>query len=549
MAYLHWLEEILQELIDRKADPVVLNTGKSTSGETHIGIFRELLICDCLGRLLEKMDSNWRFYFIADDFDAAKHFPSYVPKDFDHYIGTPFSDIPCPEDHCESYGHHYAMNLIGTFDDFGIDPRIIWASKLYDSAEMKEAVRIALKNVEPIRKILKKYVAPTLREEEVEDYLIEMEERWPATVVCEKCGKLQAKTEGRIQPNRITSFDPATDKITYSCPACGYEGETTIAKARIKLTWRIDWPAKWFILRVTCEPAGKDHTVKGGAYDTGLEICQKVYRFEGPLKVGYEWVRFGETDMKTHRGITFTPREFLRICSPEVLRYLILRTHPSKHISFRPRLLVQLVDEYDRFEKIYYNLEEADEEEKREIKFLYPLCQVNETSSEIPKRLPYRFAVMFSQLENLLTKEKILEKATEVVKKTYQISEVTDEITRSIKMTLQRAEDWTKSYAPPQFLLNIPKEVTNEIKQKLSDKQRKGLKLLAKTFQDGDLDEEELQNKVFTLGKEELGIGAKKMFQAVYLALIGKKFGPRLAPFLLALERSWVIKRLLDAAN
>ncbi|MFX0067543.1 MAG: lysine--tRNA ligase [Candidatus Hodarchaeota archaeon] len=549
MVYSHWLEEISQKLIDRKADPVVLNTGKSTSGEFHIGIFRELLICDSLGRLLTKRDTNWDFYLIMDDFDAAKRFPSYIPKEFAKYIGIPFSNIPCPDNDCESYAYHYAMNLINTFDDYGIDPKIIWSSKLYESPEMKDAIRIALKNVELIRKILKKYIAPTLREEEVEDYLIEMEERWPATVICEKCGRLQSEVEGRIQPNRITSFDPATDRVTYTCPACGYEEDTTISKARIKLTWRIDWPAKWFIYCVTCEPAGKDHTVKGGAYDTGLEICQKVYKYEGPVKVEYEWIRFGEADMKTSRGITFTPREFLRICFPEVFRYLILRTHPSRHISFRPELLVQLIDEYDRFERIYYDLEEADEEEKNEAKFLYPLCQIEEVSSEIPKRLPYRFAIIFSQLKNLLTDEKVLEKAIEVVKKSYQISEVTDEVLKTIQMTLQRAENWTKSYGPPEFLLDIPKEITNEIRGSLSDKQREGLRLLAKTLQTEDLDEETLQNRVFTLGKKEVGIGAKKMFQAIYLALIGKKFGPRLAPFLLSLERSWVIERLLDAAD
>lgn len=545
----HWLEEILQKLIDRKADPVVLNTGKSTSGEFHMGIFRELLICDSLGRLFAKRDTNWDFYLILDDFDPAKRFPGYIPKEYEKYIGIPFSDIPCPDNDCESYAYHYAMNLINTFDDFGIDPKIIWSSKLYQSPEMKDAIRIALKNVELIRKILKKYIAPTLREEEAEDYLIEMEERWPATVVCEKCGKLQAKVEGRIQPNRITSFNPAADRIAYSCPACGYKGDTTIDKARIKLTWRIDWPAKWFILCVTCEPAGKDHTVKGGAYDTGLEICKKVYEYEGPVKVSYEWIRFGEADMKTSRGITFTPREFLRICFPEAFRYLILRTHPSKHISFRPELLVQLIDEYDRFERIYYGLEDADEEEKLETKFLYPLCQIKEVASEIPKRLPYRFAIIFSQLKDLLTEEKVLEKAADVVKKNYQMGEVTDEIMKNIQTTLQRAKNWTKSYAPPEFVLDIPKEVAYEIKEKLDDKQREGLRLLAKILQAEQLDEEGLQNRIFTLAKKELGIGAKKMFRAVYLALIGKKFGPRLAPFLLSLERSWVIERLLNAAN
>jgi lysyl-tRNA synthetase class I len=34
------------------------------------------------------------------------------------------------------------------------------------------------------------------------------------------------------------------------------------------------------------------------------------------------------------------------------------------------------------------------------------------------------------------------------------------------------------------------------------------------------------------------------MFEAIYMVILGKKFGPRLGPFLLLLDREWLLERL-----
>ncbi|KKN40858.1 hypothetical protein LCGC14_0729300, partial [marine sediment metagenome] len=44
----HWLEEIVDKIIERKESIITLATGKTPSGYIHLGILREIIICDSL---------------------------------------------------------------------------------------------------------------------------------------------------------------------------------------------------------------------------------------------------------------------------------------------------------------------------------------------------------------------------------------------------------------------------------------------------------------------------------------------------------------------
>ena len=47
----HWLMEIIERIENRNHDVITLSTGKTPSGQIHLGIMRELLICDGLRRV------------------------------------------------------------------------------------------------------------------------------------------------------------------------------------------------------------------------------------------------------------------------------------------------------------------------------------------------------------------------------------------------------------------------------------------------------------------------------------------------------------------
>ncbi len=567
----HWLEETVDKISERNLTELTFSTGKTPSGHVHIGILREIIICDALRRVFEGTGSKINSFLFMDDFDAAKRFPYYIDKAFQkEYLGKPFALIPCPFEDCgcESYGTHFGNELISTFKDFGIKNEIIWAYGLYQKKEMQEKIKISLDNTNQIKEILKKYILPTL-DDERKKLFKETQKTWiPAMVICDKCEKIQGRAkDGTILPNRVIKYLNKEQEVIYKCPACGYEGRVSIYSGKLKLNWRVDWPAKWALLKVTCEPAGKDHSVKGGAYDTGLEISQKIFKYEGPIKLPYEWLRLGKRDMKTSKGIVFTPQKYLELADPELYRMLILRTNPMKHISLRIEEIPQYYDYYEKMENIFYSLEQP--ESKKEFnfyKYLYPLTKVNDILDTKPLRTPLKLLIFLSQMQNILSLEKLYEKGITTLRdKKSQNAISIDEF----KILLKRTENWIsevkiliesikdekvkKNILSKIEIFTIPETVDNDLIKTLSEKQLGGLILFRSYYmQNNDLDADSIQNRIFTIAKEEQMIPARKMFEAFYLILLGKKFGPRLGSFLLMLDKTWFLKRLnqiLDESN
>jgi len=561
--FTHWLEETVEEISKRNLKEFTFSTGKTPSGHVHIGILREIIICDALRRIFEKKGAKVSSYLFMDDFDAAKRFPDYIDKKYqEKYLGKPFALIPCPFEDCgcESYARHFGNELISTFEYFGIKNEMIWTYDLYQKREMQEKIRIALENTDEIKEILKKYILPTL-DNKRKQLFIDMQKTWiPAMVICDKCKKIQYKTtDGTIQPNRVIKYLKNEREVLYECPGCGNKGKKSIYSGKLKLNWRVDWPAKWALFNATCEPAGKDHSVKGGAYDTGIEICQKIYDYEGPIKLPYEWLRLGDKDMKTSKGIVFTPKKYVELADPEIYRMLILRTNPMKHISLRMEEIPQYHDYYEKMENIYYEIEKTESKEEFEyFNYLYPLTKIKDVPIHKPNRIPLKLLTFLSQMQNILTANKLYEKAISSMRTTNEESVISFETFLAL---LKRTENWINeinsyinSLEDQKAIRNIknkieiftiPEIIDRKLISNLSDNQINGLKKFRDYIADIDqLDADSIQNKIFTIAKKELDIPPRKMFEALYLLLLGKKSGPRLGPFILMLDKDWLLKRL-----
>jgi lysyl-tRNA synthetase class 1 len=559
----HWLEETVDKILKRDFPLITLSTGKTPSGHIHIGFLREILICDALRRIFEEMNKKVRFLVFLDDLDAAKRFPDYIDENFQQkHKGKPFSLIPCPFDRCgcKSYAYHFGNELISTFDDFGIKNKIIWTHELYETKEMQEKIRIALEKTEEIKEILKKYILPTLDEENKANF-IEMQKTWtPVMAICENCNRIQYVAEdGSIIPNRILKYTKKQEEATYKCPACSYAGKLSIYSGRLKLNWRVDWPAKWAIYKTTCEPAGKDHSVKGGSYDTGLELCQKIFNYEGPVKLPYEWLRLGDKDMKTSKGITFTPKKYLEIADPEVFRSIILRTNPMKHISLRIEEFSQYYDYYENMENSYYGFEKSDSNADKEFySYLYPLTKIKNVSKNKPVRIPLNILIFLSQVQNILSIEKLYDKAKSIIGKEKIEKNITIE---EFKKKLEITKNWIeevkriiknekdvkvkRNLLKKISLFEIPDKIDSNLLGKLDDKQINGIRLLRSfLLEHENLNEDFIQNKIFTIAKSELDIKPRKFFEAIYLVIFGKKYGPRLGSFLVLLDKDWLLERL-----
>ncbi|MHA2377047.1 MAG: lysine--tRNA ligase, partial [Candidatus Thorarchaeota archaeon] len=419
-------------------------------------------------------------------------------------------------------------------------------SKLYETKEMLDAVRICLNHTETIREILIEYVARDFDEKQKVAYIESMKTWYPTSVICPKCGRLQSGGKGSIVPNRVTSFNSESDEVSYKCMHCGHSETAKLEKLRLKLSWRVDWPAKWYVMKTTCEPAGKDHAVKGGSYDTGLEMSRRVFGWEGPVKVPFEWVRLGGRDMGTSKGVVFTPRSWLNIAPAELFRYMVLRTDPEKANNIQTNLIPDLVDIYETFERDYYGLGDVDSEKQDLAKVLYPLTEVRPVSEQYIPKLSFKFAVVTSQLQGILSEDTILERSYEVLKKQHNLAAVSTESKSLIPTRLSRALHWVKEFGSERDRVAVPDSVPKEIIDTLTDTDREFLKKFVEVLKGNPLDDEELQGKVFATARE-VGLKDKRAFVVLYRILISRKSGPRLGGFLNLLGNEWVLERIMSA--
>ncbi|MFW9768689.1 MAG: lysine--tRNA ligase [Candidatus Thorarchaeota archaeon] len=540
---IHWIRDVVDEVLARNPDRYLIVTGKSMSGSVHSGFMKEIIIADVIKRELQRMGKDAKTVFIADDFDPIRSFPPSVTLSPDEYMGVPYSDAPDPYGCCENLGAHWTNELVKTFPEFGADPEVVYQSKLYETKEMMDAVRICLNHTETIRNILIEYVARDFDDKQRAEYIESMKTWFPVSVICPICGRLQSGGKGSIVPNRVTAYNSESDEVSYVCAHCGHSETARLDNIRVKLSWRVDWPAKWYVMKTTCEPAGKDHAVKGGSYDTGLEMSRQVFGWEGPVKVPFEWVRLGGRDMGTSRGYVFTPGEWLKIAPPELFRYMVLRTDPDKANNIQTDLIPNLVDIYETFEREYYGFDDVESEKHELAKILYPLTEVRPISDVYVPKLSFKFAVVTSQLQEILSEETILERCYIALKKQHDLSEVSQESKALIPTRLSRALHWAKHFGNERDIVSVPDKVPKEIIATLTDTDREFLNRFVDVLKGPALDDEEIQAKVFESARA-VGLKDKRAFLVLYRILISRKSGPRLGGFLNLLGYDWVLNRI-----
>jgi lysyl-tRNA synthetase class 1 len=108
----------------------------------------------------------------------------------------------------------------------------------------------------------------------------------------------------------------------------------------------------------------------------------------------------------------------------------------------------------------------------------------------------------------------------------------------------RNVQTWLDRYAPAlvkfQVQQTLPAAVNN-----LSPEERKALEILAERIDDKTA--AEIHDEVYNVAKEQ-GLDGKKFFQAIYLAFLGDRQGPKAGWFLASLEREFVKERLRAAA-
>ena len=481
---------------------------------------REILTTDAVYRAVLSKGGDAKLIYVADDFDPLRKVYPYLPKTYEKYVGMPISDIPCPCGKHESYADHYLISFLNSLDEVGVKPEVHRASLMYKNGEYNEAIKIAMDNTDKIKEIIQKISKRQLPK------------RWiPFNVRCEKCKKM----------TKTTAILYDYPFIEYECD-CGYEGKVDITKGGVgKLPWRVDWPARWKMLGVTFEPFGKDLGTTGGARDTGEKIVEEIYDYPAPKYTVYEFIMLkGMGAMHSSKGTALSAEEMLMMTPPEVLRFLIINNQPNRHVVFDSGLgLLNLVDEYDKLERVYFGKEEPGRGMK-DLEKTYDLSQPEGARKNIPYQLPYRHLVTLVQIDPNWKNVK------EILLRTDQIPKDLDkENEKHLKQRAAHAKYWLENFAPDIVKFEVKKQMPQLNLQK---DQIEFLKSFRDKISSTKWNPEDIHNTIYETS-ETLKIPIKTSFKTIYQIILGQEKGPRAGYFLSNLDKKFVLKRTEEAVK
>jgi len=514
---MHWAD-VLAENLSKEKRKHVLATGITPSGPIHIGNMREILTTDAVYRSLIKIGEDVDFIYIADDYDPLRKVYPYLSKDYEKYVGIPISEIPCPCGNHDSYSDHYLVSFLNSLKEIGVKPKVYRASIMYKNGDYKNAIQIALENVNEIRKIIEEISKRNLLKNWI-----------PFNIQCENC-------------SRISTTKPILYEypiIEYKCD-CLYEGEVDIRKGGIgKLPWRVDWPARWKMLGITFEPCGKDLATVGGARDTGKKIVEDIFKYPHPASLVYEFILLkGKGAMHSSKDTALSSEEMLKMTPPEVLRFLVMKNQPSKHIVFDSGLgLLNLVDEYDKEERVYFGIEKIIKGMK-DFKRIYELSQPYIIPKIIPFQLPYRHLVTLIQIgKNWDEVKKILTRTKQIPK------DFKGENEKHLKQRLEHVRYWLDHFAPDNVKFKVNENMPNI---ELSEEQKRFLSSVLERFSSIIWEAEDIHNAIHETSENEK-IQIKTSFKSIYQILIGQDRGPRAGYFLSNLNKDFILERFKES--
>jgi lysyl-tRNA synthetase, class I len=506
---MQWLNQIVDELVSRHpAGEILIESGGSPSGTHHLGHMREFVTADAILLELRRRGHQARHVYFADDLDALRKVPVDVPAEFEKYLGTPLCDTPAPDGSNQSYADFFLAQLQRATAALGVEVEFIRAHKKYRSGFFVPAIERSLERIGEARKALETISGRTL------------DQHWTPIQILEN---------GRLKNRKFLSIDKEAKIVRYE-GADGSESTARYDTGEVKLDWRLDWPGRWWLQSVQCEPSGRDHMTKGGSYDTGVQIMRDVYGAEPPYPVAYDFINLaGDTKkMSASKGTGLDAEEGSTIMPPEVVRFFILRASPGKRLYFDPvNGVVQLMDE---FAALAAKTDRTEAEEQ--LLYICTHGQDRKTVSRVP------FSHLVASYQASL---KDADKTLAVIRRTEHRG-TADADAEIIRNELQFIDAWLDKRAPDdvKFALLDSVDAIAFSRQEQSFLKELGAKVaVAPTGADGAW----FHNAIYEL-KESTGLQPKEMFTALYRALIGKTSGPRAGWFLSILPREWLVNRL-----
>ncbi|MFC6834899.1 lysine--tRNA ligase [Halomarina ordinaria] len=531
-----WADAVADEVEARDPEePVVVKGGVSPSGVPHIGHLNEVMRGYFVAEALRDRGYEVRQVFTADDRDPLRAVPRTLatldwevvslgdtenPGALGRNLGKPLTAISDPFGCCDSFGAHQTRLLERMAEAMGVPIDVVSNTAYYEAGEFEAVTREVLSKRERAREVLADY------QDKVDETYV------PFNPVCEDCGKL---TE------TVTAVDLDAGTVDYVCTdmeaggrtieGCGHEGTATFREG--KLPWRFEWPAQWKVLGVDFEPFGKDHAE--GSWPSGERIAREVFDVEPPVPMVYEWFTYNGDALSSSKGNVITVDEVLSMLEVEVFRYFFTKP-PKRARDFDVRTLDQLVDEFDRFEAAYYGEVEDAERTRAVAERAYPMVvdeAVDGEAGTARVRLPYTFAAVLGMTDDVDLREAMARRAGHVPDGTPGWAVETALARVECARTWAERTDNEYNYRLAEDLPDV----------EVSEAEAAALRRLADDIEAGATDDEAVQSAIYEAAREN-DVPVGEFFSLGYRLFLDEEQGPRLGPFLAALEREFVLRRL-----
>lgn len=508
----YWLNNVLDKIEQRYPEgEIIVSSGISPSADYHIGHFREILSADMIKVGLEQRGRQTRHLHIVDNFDPLRKRYDFLPEEYEKYVGWPVCLVPDPEGCHDNYAQHFFNIFEKYIERLNIEVEVVYSyNNLYKPGKMTKQIEIAVEKRDKIREIFARVSNRQLPDD------------WaPVQILSD---------ENNFNDWQYRDINTDKKQMKY-VDQDGKEGWVRYDNGRVKLNWRLDWPARWQVLGVMVEPHGfQEHGASGGSFQTGLIFAREIYGFEGPLagmQYGHVHLAGDNVKMSSSKGNIITPEQVFKIMPPEMIKYFYLRYPGKKRIDFDPGLgLYRMMDEYSQVDR--------DVREGRDNQFApaYKLANdgvIAHSISSVP------FSHLVSIYQASLGDEK---KVFEMLKRSGYDKEASKQ-KNEISNELQYVKNWLDDWAPEEVKFSL----TDNPPTDLNDKEKQLLLSLAEIIDGGSEHDGEWYHQQIHKQREKAGLDAGDAFKAVYKALLGQENGPKAGWFLSILDKDFIVKR------
>ena len=469
----------------------IFQTGYGPSGLPHIGTFAEVLRTSMVIKAFKEIsDMKTKLYVFSDDLDGLRKVPENIPNKglVEKNLFKSLSSIPDPFEKYDSFAEHNNSKLVEFLNRFDFDFEFKSATSLYKSGKFNDGLTKILENYEKINNV----ILPTLGKERRQTYS-------PFLPIC-------PETKHVLQV-KIIETDLKNKKILYFNPFLKSEIETSILDGNCKLQWKVDWAMRWSELNVDYEMNGKDLI-------ESFQLSSKINKIIGgrpPNNFTYELFldHNGEKISKSigngisvDEWLNFAPRESLEL-------FMFQSPRKAKRLFFD--VIPKVTDEFIKFKNDFFLNNENNKLEN-------PVWFINQKSDVVvPNNLTFNMILNLASVcraENTKILWGFIENYYPKINSDEQIF---------LNELLEYGVNYYQKFIEPNKSYRMP-----------NDKERVGFLNLIEMLKklEGNEKGEEIQKKIYEIGKQLDFENLRDWFVAFYEVILGQREGPRLGSFI-----------------